>query len=107
MRNALRFVASAVLLLILAVPTLADSPPVKFLSVQSPVSPGGEGSVTIQTRPNTSCSIAVIYKSGPSQAHGLQPQTAEWSRPHHMGMEDWNTNNPWGVADNRDVWQRE
>lgn len=83
MRNALRFVASAVLVLILAIPALADSPPVKFLSVQSPVSPGGEGSVTIQTRPNPETQLLPLREFAAAQGwywpdgHGRSGTKAE------------------------------
>ncbi len=77
MRSAFRLVASAVLVLALSLPALADFPPVKFLAVRSPVAAGGEALVTIQTKPNTYCVITVIYKSGPSKARGLEPQVAD------------------------------
>ncbi len=54
----------------------AEFPPVKFVAVHSPVPHGGEGLVTIRTNPGTYCSITVIYRSGPSRAAGLGPQTA-------------------------------
>jgi hypothetical protein len=65
-------------LAITAVPTsaLAEFPPVKFLSVRSPVPHGGMGLVTIQTKPQTLCIITVTYKSGPSRAVGLIPKTS-------------------------------
>lgn len=33
--------------------------------------------VTVQTQPGAQCSISVIYKSGPSEARGLEPQQAD------------------------------
>jgi hypothetical protein len=65
-------------LAIIAVPTsaFAEFPPVKFVSVRSPVPHGGTGLVTIQTNPQTVCVITVTYKSGPSRAAGLAPRTS-------------------------------
>jgi micrococcal nuclease len=40
--------------------------------------------VTIQTSPNISCSITVIYKSGPSKAAGLEPKVSD-----SKGMVEW------------------
>jgi hypothetical protein len=78
-----RSLSTLVLLLVavatLAVPTPAPAefPPVKFVSVRSPVPHGGLGLVTIQTKPQTLCTITVTYKSGPSKAAGLIPKTAD------------------------------
>ncbi|SRR5579871_1054208 len=74
-RGALPFFVS----LLLALPAFAQAnfPPVKIISVRSPVPHGAIGMVSIQTRPQTSCSIAVIYKSGPSRAAGLVPQVSD------------------------------
>ena len=77
MRTGLRVVTLAIVVLALALPALADFPPLTFVSVRSPVSPGSEGLVTIHTSPNTYCAITVIYKSGPSKAQGLGPQVAD------------------------------
>jgi hypothetical protein len=68
MRSLRNFLALLLIALaITAVPTsaLAEFPPVKFLSVRSPVPHGGMGLVTIQTKPQTLCIITVTYKSGP------------------------------------------
>ncbi len=56
---------------------LAQPLQIRVVSLTSPVSPGDDASITIQTTPNASCSITVIYKSGPSRARGLFPQTAD------------------------------
>lgn len=79
MRPALKAVVSLLLMAALVLPALAnpDFPPVKFITVRSPVPHGGQGLVTIQTNPGTHCTISVIYKSGPSHAVGLAPQTAD------------------------------
>ncbi len=61
----------------LPVITNAAFPPVKFVSVRSPVLRGGTGLVVIQTTPGTPCTITVIYSSGPSHAQGLDPKTAD------------------------------
>ena len=57
-----------------------EVPPVKptidIVSLTSPIAPGGQASLTIKTTPGAACTITVYYKSGPSQAQGLGPQTA-------------------------------
>jgi hypothetical protein len=62
-------------------PSPTPSPPpapqafVKFLN--SPAAARGHyATVNVQTTPNTDCSIVVEYKSGPSQAQGLEPKTS-------------------------------
>ncbi len=67
------------LVILLALPAIAQPsfPPVSFTSVRSPVPRGGEGMVTIKTSPTTSCSISVIYASGPSRASGLVRKNAD------------------------------
>jgi hypothetical protein len=55
----------------------AEFPPVKFLEVRSPVPHGGQGLVTIQTKPGTTCGITIVYKTGLSRAAGLGLQTAD------------------------------
>jgi hypothetical protein len=47
------------------------------LSITSPVRPGDDATITIQTEPNANCQIVVHYKSGPSKARGLIPKTAD------------------------------
>ena len=49
---------------------------VNVVSLTSPISAGGVASLTINTLPDARCTITVYYKSGPSQAAGLGPQTA-------------------------------
>jgi micrococcal nuclease len=70
---------SVVILVGIISPTIAhaDFPPVKFAGVRSPVPRGGIGMVTIQTSSQIYCTIAVIYKSGPSKAQGLVPKTSD------------------------------
>jgi beta-lactamase superfamily II metal-dependent hydrolase len=46
-------------------------------NVSSPVSRGGLGEVDAITVPGATCKITVYYKSGPSTAKGLSPQTAD------------------------------
>jgi len=48
-------------------------------SVTSPVAPGGTATLVAQTMPGAACTITVYYKSGPSQASGLEPKTADSS----------------------------
>jgi competence protein ComEC len=52
---------------------------INVASLTSPVSPNRIATLTIQTIPGAACSITVYYKSGPSQAAGLGPQTADAS----------------------------
>ncbi len=49
----------------------------QVVSLTSPVAPGANAALTIKTAPGAYCTITVIYKSGPSQAAGLGPQTAD------------------------------
>lgn len=62
---------------LLASVAFAQQLQIRVVSLTSPVSPGDDASITIQTAPNASCSITVIYKSGPSRARGLFPQSAD------------------------------
>ncbi len=62
----------------------APSPPVipAKLSIQitpitSPVSPGTNARLEIQTTPGAECAITVVYMSGPSRARGLEPKVAD------------------------------
>lgn len=55
-----------------------------ILSSHLNVRPGGEASVTIKTKPGATGRIEVDYKSGPSQAHGLENKTAD-----HSGQITW------------------
>ena len=49
------------------------------LSVTSPASPGSTASTTARTAPRASCEISVTYASGPSEAQGLVPRSADAS----------------------------
>lgn len=71
-------IAFLVLVFVAALPAAASTafPPVKFVTVSSPVSRGGTASVTIQTLVGTPCVITVFYRSGPSRSSGLFPKTA-------------------------------
>ncbi len=74
-----------VLVLTLAVALLVSIAPspvraqlqVRFVSVTSPVSPGDDATLTVQTAPGAECLITVRYKSGPSKARGLVPKEAD------------------------------
>ena len=50
---------------------------VSVVSLSSPVAPSGDATLEIQTTPGASCSITVLYKSGPSRAKGLGPKMAD------------------------------
>jgi micrococcal nuclease len=47
------------------------------VSLSSPVVPFDDATIRIQTSPGAECAITVLYKSGPSKAKGLFPQTAD------------------------------
>lgn len=47
-----------------------------ILSITSPVNKGSTATLTAQAAPGAACTITVYYKSGPSQAQGLEPKTA-------------------------------
>jgi micrococcal nuclease len=68
------------LLLALASPAPAQQLQVTLVTVSSPVRPGDDATITIQTDPKASCMITVRYKSGPSRARGLSPQNADIQR---------------------------
>ncbi len=67
------------LLLLLATAGLlwAAELPVALVSLSSPVARFTDATIQIQTSPGAKCSITVQYKSGPSKAKGLYPQTAD------------------------------
>lgn len=52
---------------------------ISVVSLTSPVKPGANATLRIQTAPGADCSITVNYKSGPSQAAGLGAQIANSS----------------------------
>jgi len=60
----------------LSTPTESPSNGLEIVSVTSPVSPGGNATLTAKTVPGAACTITVYYKSGPSTAKGLSPKTA-------------------------------
>lgn len=49
---------------------------VKVISLTSPVSPGSEATLAVQTDPMATCTPTVQYKSGKSGAKGLSKKTA-------------------------------
>jgi micrococcal nuclease len=71
-----RFVGALLLLLSAASPAWAELP-ISVVSLTSPVAPFTDATIQVQTSPGASCSITVLYKSGPSRAKGLAPQTAD------------------------------
>lgn len=60
-------------------PTAGGSSAITITSVTSPVNPGATATATAHAAGGASCSITVIYKSGPSSAQGLGPETADGS----------------------------
>lgn len=65
------------LLLAIASPLQAGELPISLVSLSSPVVASRDASIQVQTSPGAKCSITVQYKSGPSRAKGLYPQTAD------------------------------
>jgi len=51
--------------------------PLTIVSLTSPVSPGADATLRAKTIPNASCSIEVYYKSGLSEAAGLETKPAD------------------------------
>lgn len=47
------------------------------VSVAGPVSPGDTATATVRTAAGSTCTITVRYSSGPSEARGLDPATAD------------------------------
>ena len=66
-----------ILLLAPANPLWSAELPVALVSLSSPVAPFTDATIQIQTSTGANCSIIVLYKSGPSKAKGLYPQTAD------------------------------
>ena len=50
--------------------------PITLVSLTSPISPKDEATLTIQVASGAVCDPGVIYKTGESEAQGLEPQTA-------------------------------
>jgi hypothetical protein len=74
-----RLVAPLALVLVLALTSLAlaQQLQIALVKISSPVRPGDDATITVQTAPTASCLITVRYKSGPSRARGLDPQEAD------------------------------
>ena len=50
---------------------------INIVSLTSPISRGAQASITINTAPNVRCAITVYYKSGASEAQGLDPKNSD------------------------------
>ncbi|MHB8276160.1 MAG: hypothetical protein ACYDIA_00695 [Candidatus Humimicrobiaceae bacterium] len=50
---------------------------IQITSLTSPIKRGSYATISIHTSPNVLCSITVYYKSGPSEAQGLEPKTSD------------------------------
>jgi hypothetical protein len=61
------------------VATSAPATGLEIQSVTSPIARGATARLVAQTSPGASCSITVLYKSGPSQAAGLEDKKADAS----------------------------
>jgi hypothetical protein len=68
-----RLVLTLALVAALAIPATASAR-VRLVSVTSPIRHGSYATLTVSVTPTATCSIAVIYKSGPSHAAGLYPK---------------------------------
>lgn len=55
----------------------AAASPISVVSLTSPIARGSTARLSIRTTPGASCTITVYYKSGPSQAAGLGPETVD------------------------------
>ncbi len=53
--------------------------PLTIVSLTSPVSPGADATLRAKTIPNATCSIEVYYKTGLSEAAGLETKSADAS----------------------------
>jgi micrococcal nuclease len=52
----------------------------RLVSVTSPASPGSHATLIASVSPASTCSITVLYKSGPSHAQGLYPKRPSGGR---------------------------
>lgn len=50
---------------------------VKISELSSPVQPGAEARLAVETLPGAECEVAVRYASGPSRAEGLEAKEAD------------------------------
>ena len=65
-----RFVLLLLVVTALAIPASASAR-VRLVSVTSPISAGSYATLSASVSPARTCSITVYYKSGPSEAQGL------------------------------------
>jgi hypothetical protein len=73
------FLVAVVAAVALALPVSASAS-VRLVSVTSPVRAGSTATLVARVSARVTCSITVIYKSGPSVAQGLYPQRVGLSR---------------------------
>lgn len=69
----IRFLVACILAATLAFATTADAT-VSRVRITSPVSAGSYATLTVRVSRVATCSITVLYKSGPSSAAGLYPK---------------------------------
>lgn len=50
---------------------------IQITSLTSPINRGAYATISILTAPNILCTITVYYKSGPSEAQGLEPKMSD------------------------------
>ena len=50
---------------------------IQVTSLTSPINRGAYATISILTAPNVLCTITVYYKSGPSEAQGLEPKMSD------------------------------
>ena len=75
--------------IVAVIPVVPDEPPpettteqvpeagIQVTTLSSPVAQGANASISIKTAPGATCHITVYYKSGPSEAAGLEPKTSD------------------------------
>jgi competence protein ComEC len=51
----------------------------EIINYTNPVAPGGSAALRVLTTPGATCTIKVYYNTGPSEAPGLEPKTANYS----------------------------
>lgn len=72
-----RVLVTVLLLVGVAAAAQAVDLAISVVSLTSPAAPFSDATLTIRTSPGAGCSIKVTYRSGPSRARGLYPQTAD------------------------------
>jgi micrococcal nuclease len=82
--RATKFALAVLLLAVLPGLAGAAALVVSLVQLSSPVAPFSDAMISVKTLPAASCTIAVLYKSGPSRAKGLGAKMADGS-----GVVEW------------------